>query len=179
MKKIISLVIVSIVFLTGCSLFVSKPSDEVVKYLNKYKNNDQIVIDELNMFLETQELDDDTLEDYREIYLRQYSNLDYEIKEETVNADKAEVEVQVTVFDYYKTNVESGDYFTANQADFVDDDGDINFSKYIAYKVNKMLDTKDRISYTLNIELTKTDDGWEVEPLSNEELTKLHGTFEY
>lgn len=42
-----------------------------------------------------------------------------------------------------------------------------------------MLDTTDTVDYTLTINLKKKDSKWEVEPLTHEELTKLHGTYEY
>lgn len=179
MKKVFVLLLVSIMCLTGCALLSSSPKDEVSKFFNKYKNNDQVVINELNDFLAGEDLDDETLEDYREIYLRQYSNMDYVIKDELIDGDKATVEVQITVFDYYKTNKLAGDYFTANQADFIDEDGDIDLTKYLAYKLNKLLDTTDTVNYTLTLNLNKTDDNWEIEPLTTEQLTKLHGTYEY
>lgn len=179
MKKIITLLVVSIMCLTGCALMNNGPSDSVKKFLDNYKNNDEVVVDELNDYLTTEELSDDEMKDYREIYLRQYSNLKYEIKNEKIDGDKAEVEVQVTVYDYYKTNKASGEYLTANKADFVDDDGDVDLTKYLSYKISKLLDTTDTVDYTLTLTLNKVDDKWEIDPLTTEQLTKLHGTYEY
>lgn len=178
-KKLIGVLILTLVLLTGCSLMKKTPKDAVAKFLNNYKNNDTAVVNELNDYLATEDLDQDTLEDYREIYLRQYSNMKYEIKEEKIDGDKATVEVQITVYDYYKTNLESGNYFTANQADFINDKGDVDFAKYITYKINKLLDTTDTVNYTLTLNLNKVDNDWEIEPLTTEQLTKLHGTYEY
>lgn len=179
MKKILLVLFISVVCLTGCTFLSNSPKDAVSKFLNNYKNNDKVIVDELNDYLNSQDLDEETLEDYREIYLRQYSNLKYEIKDEKIDGDKAIVDVQITVFDYYKTDKSAGDYFTANQADFINDDGDVDFAKYFAYKINKMLDTTDTVDYTLTLNLTKNDDTWEIEPLTTEELSKLHGTYEY
>lgn len=179
MKKIFTILMVSVLCLTGCALLQNKPKDAVAKFLNNYKNNDTVVVNELNDYLATEDMDKKTREDYREIYLRQYSNMDYTIKEERIDGDKATVDVQITVFDYYKTNKLSGDYFTANQADFVNDQGDVDIAKYLSYKINKLLDTTDTVNYTLTLNLNKTDDGWEIEPLTTEQLTKLHGTYEY
>lgn len=179
MKKIFVLFFVTLVILSGCKAFEDSPTKVVNRFLNNYKNNDETVVKELNDYLETQELDDETIEDYREIYLRQYSNMDFVIKNEKIDGDKANVEVQITVYDYYKTNIASGDYFTANQADFIDDDGDIDLSKYLAYKIKKMLDTTDTVDYTLTLNLNKINDRWEIEPLTSEQLNKLHGTYEY
>lgn len=179
MKKYLFLLITSMLLLTGCVFLGNTPKDEVAKFLNNYKNNGESVVNELNDYLNEQNLDEDTLEDYRELYLRQYSNLKYEIKDQKIDGNNAIVEVQITVFDYYKTDKLTGDYFTANQADFVDADGDVDFSKYFAYKIKKLLDTTDTVDYTLTLNLKKNDNKWEIEPLTNEELMKLHGTYEY
>lgn len=177
MKKILALLLV--IMVTGCSIMASKPEMAVKEFFNKYKNNDQVVVDELNDYLSEENLDEDTIKKYREIYLRQYSNLKYKIKDERINGDEAVVSVEITVYDYYKTNKESGEYFTNNSSEFLTSEGDIDLSKYLKYKINKLLDTSDLISYTLDINLTKVDDSWEIEPLTNEQLTKLHGTYEY
>ncbi len=178
-KRGLTLLLILMLCITGCSLMSSSPKDAVTKFLNKYKNNDTAVVNELNDYLDTEDLDDDTKEDYREIYLRQYSNLKYEIKDEKIDGDKATVDVQITVYDYYKTNKESEEYFTSNNTEFLDDDGDIDFSKYFQYRIDKLLDTSDTVDYTLTLNLNKVDDTWEIEPLSTEQLTKLHGTYEY
>lgn len=179
MKKLFVLLMISIFMVSGCALFGSSPKDEVAKFLNNYKKNSDTVTKELNEYLGTLDLDDDTLDDYRKLYLKQYTNLKYEIKDEKINGDTALVEVQVTVYDYYKTDRLASDYFTANQTEFVDKDGDIDFSKYVKYKIEKFLDTTDTVDYTLTLNLKKNNDKWEVEPLTSEELEKLHGTYEY
>ena len=118
MKKIIVVLVLMVMFMTGCSLASNTPSDRVREFLDRYKNNDTVVINELNEYLDSENYDQDTKDKYREVYLRQYTNLNYDIKDETINGDEAVVEVQVTVFDYYKTNTLSGDYFIANQTEF-------------------------------------------------------------
>lgn len=178
-KRLIALLMICAICLTGCSLMNKTPKDAVTKFLNNYKNNDTAVVNELNDYLETEELDEKTLKDYREVYLRQYSNLKYEIKDEKIDGDSATVDVQITVYDYYKTNVESGNYFTANQTEFVDDKGDVDFTKYLSYKMKKLLDTSDTVDYTITLKLNKVEKEWEIEPLTTEQLTKLHGTYEY
>ena len=55
----------------------------------------------------------------------------------------------------------------------------IDFSKYFEYKIKQLLDTTDTVDYTITLNLKKNNDKWEVEPLTNEELEKLHGTYEY
>lgn len=178
MKKIL-LIILSIIIITGCSLVPGGPSDVVKDFLSKYKNNDQVVIDELNNYLSGENLDEATIKEYREIYTRQYSNMSYKIKGERIDGDKATVTVEITVYDYYKTNKEAGEYFSSNSQEFIDSKGDIDLSKFLKYKINKLLDTTDKVSYTLDLNLNKNNNKWEIEPLTNEQLTKLHGTYEY
>lgn len=179
MKKILSILVISIFILTGCTMMSNSPSYAVKNFFNKYKDNDQVVIDELNDYLSEEKLDDKTMKDYREIYLRQYSNLTYKIKDERIDGNKATVDVEITVYDYYKVNKEAGEYFASNQSEFLTTSGDIDLTKYLKYKINKMLDCTEKVSYTLDINLTKIDNKWEIEPLTNEQLTKLHGTYEY
>ncbi len=181
MKKKLNVVLslfVMLICLTACALN-NGPKDAVSKFLNKYKNNDEVVVNELNDYLKTEDLDEEAQKEYREIYLRQYSNMKYAIKEERIDGDKATVDVQITVYDYYKTNKTSGDYFTANQTDFIDEKGDVDLSKYLKYKLSQLLDTTDTVNYTLTLNLQKNDNKWEIEPLTTEQLTKLHGTYEY
>lgn len=178
MKKFIP-IILFMLLITGCSLVDKTPKDVVAKYLNNYKINSDTVVKELDTYLDNQDLEEETKEDYKELYLKQYSNLKYEIKDQRINGDKAFVDVQITVFDYYKTSKLAGDYFTANKADFINDDGDVDFIKYFSYKINKLLDTTDTVDYLLTLKLKKVNDTWEIEPLSNTDMMKLHGTYEY
>lgn len=179
MKRFVIVLVAIVLFMTGCALMADTPSNAVKEYLNRYRDNDTVVVNELNEYLNTEDMDDDTKEEYRKVYLRQYSNLKYDIKDETVNGDEATVEVQITVFDYYKTNSLSGDYYTANSQEFLDDNGDLDLTKYVSYKIDRLVETTDTVDYTLTINLAKVDGDWEVQPLSLDDLNKLHGTYEY
>lgn len=179
MKKLLIVFIFLIVFITGCSLGGNTPSDKVAYFLDRYKNNETVVINELNQYLDSEKIDDDLRDDYKEVYLRQYTNLKYNIKDETINGDEATVDVQITVFDYFKSNKLSGDYFITNNSEFVLEDGSIDENKYASYKINKLLETTDTVDYTITFNLQKLDGEWVVQDLSLEELSKIHGTYEY
>lgn len=178
MKKFIVLIFV-IVLMSGCSFMDRAPKDEVIKFLNNYKTNSESVVNELDEYLAKQDLDKDTVKDYKELYLRQYTNLEYEIKDQRINGDDAFVDVQIKVYDYYKTSKETGDYLSENKKDFITPDGDVDFFKYFSYKVDKMLDTTDTVEYLITINLKKDSEKWVVEPLTSTELEKLHGVYEY
>ncbi len=57
--------------------------------------------------------------------------MSYKIKGERIDGDKATVTVEITVYDYYKTNnKEAGEYFSSNSKEFIDSKGDIDLSKF-------------------------------------------------
>lgn len=178
-KKLILILFIGIFIFSGCTMFKELPEDAVKKFFNKYNNNDNEVITELDNFLETEDIDEETLDKYRTIYLRQYSNIDYKIKESSINGNKAMVEVNITVYDYYKANIESLDYLNNNKEEFLTSNGDIDFDKYFKYKIDKLLNETDTVMYTIILELNKVNDEWEIEPLTAEQLEKIHGTYEY
>ena len=50
-------------------------------------------------------------------------------------------------------------------------------SKGLEYKIKAYNNTKDRVTYTIDFTLTKTDNKWTIDPLTDDELAKLHGTY--
>lgn len=179
MKKYILVLVALVMFLTGCVIGDATPSDEVRDFLNRYKENDTVIVNELNDYLSNTDYTEDQRKDYKDVYLRQYSNLEYDIKDEVINGDKAVVTVQIKVFDYYKTNTTVDDYFVTNNNEFVLEDGLVDNDKMFNYRLNKLLSTTNTVEYTMEINLTKVDGNWEVQALSQDDLNKLHGVFEY
>ncbi len=47
------------------------------------------------------------------------------------------------------------------------------------YKLNKMRDIKDTISYTIVFKVIKVDRKWQVEQPDEETLEKIHGIYNY
>lgn len=176
MKK--TILLLSFFLLTGCNFLNISPKNTVKDFLNKYRNNDPIVLDELDLYLSNQTLNEDELDVYRKVYIKQYTNLVYEIKDEEVDNDKAKVNVLIGVYDYNKTNEETTNYFMNNQKEFMDNDGDIKLDKYMDYKLNQLLNTDDRITYEITLELEKINNDWEIKPISEEVYEKIHGTYE-
>ena len=98
----------------------------------------------------------------KESLKKHYQNLTYEIKDETVNGNKATVEVEIEVTDFYKALNEGMK------------DNDIDS------KLNLLKDAKDRVKYTLYLKLEKNDDGlWSLNDLSNEDEQKILGMYRY
>ena len=103
MKKIL-LLISAIFLLAGCESVMNNPTKRVEVFLNKYQTMDSEVLSQLDDTLNN----DNTLtttqkKSYKDIMKKQYQNLTYKIKDETIDGDNANIEVEIEVFDFYKT----------------------------------------------------------------------------
>ena len=45
------------------------------------------------------------------------------------------------------------------------------------YRLEKLKDASDTVTYTVNFHLTKKDGTWEMDPLSDEQEQKIHGMY--
>ena len=169
-----SLFIVAI-SLFGCGM-ENTPKKKVEKLLNSYQNNGESIISELNDYIRTLTADEDTFESYKKVYLRQYQDLTYEIKDETIDGDNATVTAQIEVYDYYKVNNEVNNYIGNNSNDFATD-GVYDTNKGLMYRIGELSKSKDRVIYTITLNLTKVNDDWTIDNLTNEDLEKIHGTY--
>jgi len=178
MKKKILLIITGILLLTSGCMSSNTPTSKVEALFNKYNSNDEAIVTELRDYLKGYNLDDDTNKKYEKIYLKQFSDLTYEIKEEEVDGDEAEVTVQISVYDYYKSERESNNYLMDNKEKFYTNDV-YDKTLFENYKLEQLEKVTDRIDYTLEFELTRIDDEWQIDALSDEQLQKIHGIYAY
>lgn len=174
-KLLVFSLILFVGLLFGCGK-VNTPKKKVVDLLMNYQNNGNSIISELNDYIKTLTSDDTTFESYKKVYLRQYQDLTYEIKDEVIDGDNATVTAQIEVYDYYKVNNDVNNYITNNMNDFTSDNG-YDSNKGLLYRINELSKSKDRITYTLTINLTKVNDEWTIDNLTNEDLEKIHGTY--
>ena len=179
MKKrnlIIGIILLILTF--GCTMQMgNSPTSKVEELLKKYNSNHDIVKGELGDYLNSLNLDHETLEIYQEIYLRQYSDLTYEIKDERIDGDRATVTVQIKVYDYYSAENLITNHISTNQRDFYDDDDVYDPIKAKTYRIENLRKVKDKIEYTIEFTLTKINDEWIVDNLTNEQLDKIHGMY--
>ena len=153
-KKILFSVLCFIMlFMTACSLG-NTPTSAVERLLSKYNTNDEEIVVELDDYINDSDLTDEQSKKYKDIYLKQFKDMKYEIKDEKIDGDTATVTAQITVYDYYTAEKEANTYLTENPD-------------------NKTVD------YTIDFVLTKVDNKWEVNDLNNEQLEKIHGVYEY
>lgn len=174
MKKkllfIIGLFILSI-SLFGCGN-MNTPRKKVEMLLMSYRNNGESIISELNDYLSTLMIEDEYFEDYKKVYLRQYQDLTYEIKDERIDGDNAVVTAQIEVYDYYQTENNVNDYITNNPEEFINGE-----KSSILYRIEELNKENSRVTYTLDINLTKVNDEWTIDALTDEDLAKIHGTY--
>lgn len=120
MKKILLCFscIMAIVLLSGCTMD-NTPTKKVEKFLDSYKNQDETVLSQLKDMVDTDSLMDDTQkETYQDIIKKQYKDMSYEIKDETIDGDTATVTAEIEVYDYYKINKDAEDYYNKNPDEF-------------------------------------------------------------
>ena len=180
MKKIL-LCLISIFCLVGCSIGpANTPSKAVEEYLDRYVHNDDLVMNELDEYvIDKNYLKDEYKDTYKEVLKKQYSDLKYEITDEKYDGDIANVTVKITVYDLYKVQKDADEYLANHSDEFKNAEGNYDSNKFMKYKLSKMKDTTETIDYTLNIKTMKTNNKWEVEQLSNEELQKINGVYNY
>ena len=182
MKKYV-LILLSLIFIvTGCSLgkLDNTPTKQVEKMLKAYQMNDDVIIAQMNATVDNDvTLTTDQKLKYKEILKRQYSDMNYKIKDEVINGDDATVTVQIEVYDYYKSVNDSQNYLASNPDQFVDETGVYSNNMFLDYKFNQMEKAIDKVTYTLEFKVKKIDDKWEVQDLTDADREKLHGLYAY
>ena len=174
MKKILYS-LVAIVLLTGCSCTANMgntPTKKVEDYLNKYQTNDDDVLSDLNDVLTNDTtLTDAERTDYSDFMKTHYRDMQYEIKDETIDGDTATVNAEVTVRSYADVVNEANDYRLNNPDEFDDD------NTFATYRLDRLKEVTDTETYTITFHLTKEDEEWKIEDLSEDDLRKLSGLY--
>ncbi len=182
MKKLVALLTIVFV-LSGCSVasdMSNTPTKRVEEYLNNYQTLNTNVLTKLDEVVEKETtFSNEQKNAYRDILKKHYQNLNYKIKEETINGDKATVEVEIEVNDYTKTLKTAEDYKKDNEQLLIDENGVFDDIKYNDYKLDLLKNTKDRVKYTIYFSATKVKDDWKLDTLTNSEEEKLLGIYEY
>lgn len=171
---------VTVLFLVvGCGNMMNTPTKKVEEFLSKYQTQDKDVLDQLDdVIKDAGTMIEDQKKDYRDLMKKQYQNLSYKIKDETEDGDNATVQVEIEVYDYGKAINKSETYLTTNREEFLDEEKkEIDSKKFLDYKIKQMKDVKDKVKYTINFTLTKIDDKWKLDDISDIDRQKLHGLY--
>ena len=181
MKKIIVPIILSFILFTGCGEKLNNtPTKQVEMFFMNYQTLNQKVIDDLNNVLKNDNtMTNDQKEKYKEIMKKHYKNLTYDIKDEVVNGDTAVVTVEIEVYDYSKKKASVDEYVKNHPDEFLDDDNKFSDEKFISYRLSEFENVKDKVKYTLELNLTKIDDKWELNDISSIDEDKILGIYEY
>ena len=177
MKKLI-IVLIIITVLVGCSMS-NTPSGRVEEYLSKFNSvSDEVMID-LETKINHEDLSSENKSLYKEALIRVYKNLKYEIKDESVNGDKAEVKAVITVYDLHKADTLSMNYMNDNVTEFYDSNGLFSNDLYNKYRIEQMIKTNESIQYEVVFNLYKKDNNWILESPDEDVLAKLNGLYNY
>lgn len=178
MKKIIILLTTLMVFLTGCNNLDDTPNKKVEAFLNDYQTLDNKVLDDLDKVVSREtRLNDSQKEKYKKIMKKNYQNLSYEIKEDSIDGENATVIVEIKVNDFSKVLNESDSYLQANPDEFKNDEGIYDEEKYMDYRLEQLEKSNEKVKYTLEINLSKRDNEWTVNNLSSDDLDKINGIY--
>ena len=164
MKKIF-IVVISFL-LIGCSMS-NTPTSRVEELFNKYQKVDSDIDMAITKVLDEQNLTDNHKERYRKLLESQYTNLSDEIKDEIIDGNNAKVIVEIEVFDY-KSNI----------SDLTFDSSLYTKESFDEEKLNRLENTKNKVTYTLELTLTKDrDNNWKLDALTNEQIKKIQGMY--
>ena len=178
MKKI--LMIIALFLVVGCNKLDNTPTKQVEMFFMNYQTLNQKVIDDLDNVLKNDNtMTNDQKEKYKEIMKKHYKNLTYDIKDEVVNGDTAVVTVEIEVYDYSKKKASVDEYVKNHPDEFLDDDNKFSDEKFISYRLSEFENVKDKVKYTLELNLTKIDDKWELNDISSIDEDKILGIYEY
>ncbi|MDD2203016.1 MAG: hypothetical protein PHT75_01700 [Bacilli bacterium] len=179
MKHKILILVSLIVVLVGCSLTDSgiAPKRVVEEMLGNYQSLNSEVLNQLDKVIAGENLTIAQKDDYEELMRKQYQNLTYSIKEEVIDGDTAVVTVEIEVFDYAKAIDDAEIYAAENEDKFLDKEGAASESLYQDYKIEQLKTVTDKIKYTLDLGLTKEDNKWKLDDLSDMERQKIHGLY--
>ena len=179
MKKIL-LIILMVICLTGCNNLMNTPTKKVETLLSKYQKNDTEVLKQLDSTLLTDAiLSNEQKDKYKKIMQRQYSDLTYMVKNEAIDGKTAVVEVEIEVYDYSKAIKSIEDDLLKNSDTYKDSTGEISTTKFNDSKLLSLEKANDRVKYTINFTLSKIDEEWIVDDLTETERMKIHGLYAY
>lgn len=166
MLKKIFLCISMTLLIVGCSM-ANTPTSKVEDLFTKYQKVDNDINNGIDLVLREQNLTTEHEKRYRSLLEKQYKNLSYQIKEETIDGNNATVIAEIEVTDYKKAISDLNFDSTIYTKESFDEE-----------KLNRLEKTKDKVKYTLELTLTKDDtDTWKLNALTNEQIKKIQGMY--
>lgn len=177
MKKIL----ISLVFLflmVGCESNIDNtPTKKVEAFLNSYQMLDEEVIDDLEVSFDGMyDLNEEQKSDYMDVIKSGYQKMNYTIKEESIDGDAAIVTAQIEVLNHLKVLNEADNYLEENEDEFMTDD-EFDNSLFMDYKIERLKENNETIEYTIDFTLTKINDKWVLDDITDEIRNKINGKY--
>ena len=177
MKKII-LLLTMLIIIVGCNL-TNTPSGKVEKYLNNYNNLSDDVLMDIEATVSSENLSSENKELYKNVLKKQYENMKYEIKDESIDGNKATVTVKISVLDLYHAEKESLNYMNEHADEFNDANGMFDNELFNHYRINKLMEESNVVDYEIKFNLDKNNSEWILKNPGRETLEKLNGLYKY
>lgn len=174
MKKILIFLFL-LLAVTGCGAD-NTPKGEVQKLFSNYNNLSSDLLIQLDSVMESENLSDAQISKYKEVLKRQYKDLKYKINDEIISNDTAIVSTEVEVYDLSKV-IDDADLYLKNKKEEFYKNEELDNDKFWNYKLEKMLETNEKITYTVDFSLTKLDGKWTLDELLESDRQKIHGLY--
>lgn len=179
MKKILVLLVI-LLFFTGCTELSNTPTKRVEEFLKNYQTLDNNVVTNLNnVILQDVTLNTTQQDIYRDVMKKHYQNITYEVKEDKIDGDSATVTVELTVTDFTKVLRETENYMNNNIEQFYDETGNYNIILYNDYRLEQLKKADEKVKYTVDFKLTKQNDEWIMNDLDQATYDKINGVYNY
>ena len=155
------------------------PTKKVEEYLNKFQILDKEVLDQLDDVIDRKiNLNDENKKEYRELINKQYKDLQYTIKDDKTDGDEAIVTAEIIVKDFTKAISDAEVYKREHISEFyVGDMYDDNL--YKKYLIDKLKDSKDKVTYTIDFTVHKSNGKWKMDPIDSVAEDKILGIYSY
>lgn len=179
MKKLFYLILTILLF-AGCTDLSNTPTKRVENFLKKYQVLDKDVLNDLDEVIKNDvSLSTTQANTYRDIMKKYYQNLTYEIKDDRIDGDEATVTVEITVTDFRKVMDEAESYMNNNIEEFNDEFGNYSILKYNDYRLERLKEAKDKVKYTIYLNLTKVNNEWVMNDIDKTTYEKINGIYNY
>lgn len=167
MKKIFIFIVL---LLAGCGTDLSNtPTKQAEEFLKKYQTLDNDVLVDLNKAtLESENFNTNQRKKYLDIMKKQYGNLTYTVKDETIDGNNAVVEVEIIVMDYKKIMTDTQLYYEQHSNEI---------TSLIDYQLEELDKAKDKVKYTLQLRFVKENDKWKISNVNDTILNKINGIY--
>lgn len=165
MKKI-TLIIIALLLLIGCKNTNNTPTSKVEEFFSSYQTLNKDVLNDLdNIVSKDKTMSKEEKEEYKVLLEKQYQNLSYKIKNEEIIKNKAIVDTEIEVLDYY-TTIEKVKRENKNE------------KTYQKEKLDALKQVNTKTKYNITFTLIKEDNNWKFDSLEKDIIKKIHGLYE-